>query len=229
MRSIREIAKDLASGEVQLGPEKVRARALRASESDLMAEVWPRPVPDKLRPAPGKGSLELIPDERDPGHLLKLAAWVRLTQCVEVAAACGLAYEGRPWDPARPRGELAAWGDGVTREMCECLTVSQITAAFIAVRDLVDHRRARAEVLVEVPAEDAKRADPAEYRLPEHYALGDGGVFLRTCERFGRDPFSAAGVAPDDPGMWALVLAYEGVRTREESEQLKALAGLLAR
>lgn len=129
---------------------------------------------------------------------------------LDIAISTGIkGADGRAWDFWREEEELRRWAVLIAQEILHLYGWDEVIKVHKVVQEETGKLRARSTL----PFEGAPDPPP----LPKRYGLTDNAVFLRICERFGLDPFRAAGVPRDDPGMWMLLGEWERARGAPEN------------
>lgn len=216
MLKIRSLQAALATTKVTIDGVEYTVRALSAADTDRIMAVCPEPEPKTRMPDPNGGSLATpIPDRNEPGFAALMDAHHRKVRKLQVAVALDGVPDGfAAWGSTGQSDK--AWADKAVEELSVTLTDYQIGTVWSALMGLLDQSRVRRALITEVEGVETADDVAARFKLPERYGIGDAGLFLRICERYGESPFAAVGVSYDDPTMWRLLREQERIRMAEE-------------
>ena len=218
MLDLKSLELKLATGEVVLGKKSYPIRALSARESRRLRAALPRPVPKSTIPDPNKGSLAPpIPNENEPGYAERYDDWFADLAAASLAVALDFVPAGRKkFVEGEPAGD-AVWVRAAIDELTGELSDLQIKEGHATILSLLGPRRVREELVVDLGPETAEDL-AARFKLPERYARGDAGLFVRLCQRNHIDPFRALGADYDNPTVWALLIQDMVVAQAEGGE-----------
>lgn len=221
MITLEQLKASLGETEVSINGQMVRVRALTATETDRMSDLWPRPRPTKMRRDLTKGSAApMIPDELDPDYQRAYTVWARKMETIQVAAAMGYTTaKGRTFDAIKGSDQdLIQWGEDAIAELRTIVPAAQLSHAWAALVDLASIERARDHLIVELP-DGADPTDPDAYRLPDEYANTKTRVVLEILREYKIDPFVHFGARRDDPVVWSLLVADRALRLAEKRRE----------